>query len=115
MISRHSILEGTLQLYCEAVGIDYQDSMVDWRSLDEEQYMQFKNWLPWHILAVASTGFIPKTPSAHPDVKDLPNDVQNTIKENVPCYEQLYEKRLKAVKSNPALGHSGSTTTGSRR
>ena len=81
------VTETTLRLYCDAVGIDYQDPMIHWRPLDEEQYKEFEEWIPWVDVAANSTGFLPKTPSKYPDAKDLPEDVQKAIEEAMPFYD----------------------------
>ena len=69
--------------------------MVHWRPLKEEQWEEFKDWVDWVKVAMESDRFLPKTPSELPDIKDLPEMVQNSIKEAIPIYERLYEKRLR--------------------
>ena len=75
--------------------MDLQDSMVYWRPLNEEQWEEFKDWVPWVKIALESNRFLPKTPSMLPEIKDLPNVVQKSIEEAMPIYEKLYEKRLR--------------------
>ncbi len=87
--------ETTLKLYCKAVGLDYQDSMIHWKPLSEHLVKEFVEWGEWLDVAKQSNGFLKKTPSVLPEVKDLPPEVQQCVKDNIPFYQQLYEKRLK--------------------
>ena len=84
-----------MRLYCEAIEIDFQDSMIHWRPLNEEQYKEFEEWVPWVKVAIESKEFLPKTPSELPKFEDLPEVVQGANENAMPLCEQLYVKRLK--------------------
>ncbi len=84
-----------MRLYCDAVGIDYQDSMINWKPLTPEQFAEFKEWQEWCKTAIESTGIRKRTPSNLPDIHELPPDIQQCFKDNMPYYEKLYAMRLK--------------------
>ena len=83
-----------MKRYCEAVGIKFQNSMLQWQPLNEEQYKEFEEWVPSAEVALNTNGFLSKTPSDLPDVKDLPEVVQKAVEDNMPYYDALYEKRI---------------------
>ncbi len=60
--------ETTVKLYCDAVGIDFQECMLKWNPLTPAQYKQFEEWAPWLETALNSSGFLKKTPSKLPKV-----------------------------------------------
>ncbi len=89
------LLETYLRLWCDAVGLDFQDSMINWRPLTEEQLEQFKPWGDWVKEATNSDRFLQSTPSPV-DNSMLPEEVKICIQEAMPYYEKLYALRLKA-------------------
>ena len=91
-----------LRKYCEAVGIPYSDSLLQFEAGDE---IVRKNWLTsktllqgnktgsYYEAAFASSCFEPaKDP---PSDDDLPPDVVVLAKTGEPFYKELYERRLK--------------------
>ena len=66
-----AVSEGILRLYCEEVGIDFQDSMVNWNPLTEEQHCQFRQWVPWMSVVTESSTILKKSPTNLPEIADL--------------------------------------------
>ncbi len=89
----HFPVETYLRLWCDAVGIPYQDSMVNWRPMNEEQLKEFEPFGEWMARARDSTGFLPSTPKTI-DVSDLPQELKDLIQEQLPFYEKLHSMRL---------------------
>ncbi len=87
--------ETTLKLYCNAVGIDFQDSMLKWKTLTPEDKKEWEELSDWFQVVLNSAGFLTKSPSKYPDLSELPDDVQKSVEENIPFYQQMYEKRLR--------------------
>ena len=85
-----------MRKYCEAVGIDFQPSMINWKPMTPEmmEFMGFTEWQPWLETALDTNGFLKKDPSPLPNIKDLPQDVQDAIALNMPFYEELHAKRI---------------------
>ena len=94
--------KSVLRKYCEAVGIPYSDSLLQWEAGEE---IVRKNWLSsktllqgnktasYYEAAFASSCFEPaKDP---PSDDDLPPDVVVLAKNAEPFYKELYERRLK--------------------
>ena len=93
--------EGMLRLYCETLGIDFQESMLNWNPIDPEIYKnEWELSKDWVQVVLKATGFLKKPPSGYPDVKDLPKEVQVCIEENIPRYEQLYAQRIQPKQWN---------------
>ncbi len=90
-----------LQLYCDAVGIDFQDSMAHWPPLDQHNYAKLEEWKEAAKVVLESTGIWRKPPTTIPDVQNLPLEVQDSIQENLPLYEMLYAKRLRLPEALP--------------
>lgn len=88
------ISETVLRVYCEAIGIDYQDYMVNWRPLTPEQFAQFEEWTPWVGTVLESTGFLKSTPRPIKDLSTLPEDVQKCMNNAMRPYNNLHAKRL---------------------
>lgn len=89
------IPEGILRLYCNAVGIDFQHSMLKWKHLDEDLEALYQKWGEWLKVACESTGLTKPVPSELPEVKDLPPHVQKIIEDAVPLYCILHRRRLR--------------------
>ena len=70
------VSEETLKLFCEAVGIDYQETMVKWRPLNPQQIAEFEEWRPWVDRVLNSSGFLKSTPNPIEDLSTMPENVQ---------------------------------------
>ena len=86
-----------MKQYCEAIGIDFQQSMINWKPMTPEmmEFMGFTEWQPWLEVALDTNGFLKKDPSPLPDIKDLPQEVQDAIAHNLQFYEQVHEQRIR--------------------
>ncbi len=89
------VAEGILRLYCEAVGIDFQDCMINWKEVPQDLLKELEEWMEWMDTVLKAKGFLKKTPSKLPDLTDVPREVQQCVSDNIPFYEQLFAKRLK--------------------
>ena len=69
--------------------------MIQWKPFDEEQKKPYYAYEAFMKTFVESTHFLKKTPTQLPDVKDLPEEVQKVIEDDMPIYNFFYEKRLK--------------------
>ncbi len=94
-IIHFSILETYLRLWCDAVGLDFQDSMINWKSLTEEQLQQFEPLGDWVKTAKNSDRFL-QTSTSPVDMSMLPEEIKICIQEAMPHYEKLYALRLEA-------------------
>ncbi|ELT90072.1 hypothetical protein CAPTEDRAFT_218722 [Capitella teleta] len=87
--------ETMLRLYCDKVGIEFQDRMLNW---DEAPDMQvFHEWMPWFEGVLTSKTFQPsatkpKSPNVMPD---LPRHVVKAIDDNMPYYNKMHAVRLR--------------------
>ncbi|XP_072043326.1 uncharacterized protein [Amphiura filiformis] len=91
-----------LRQYCEAVGIPYNDSLLQWEAGDD---IIKKNWYVSKTLmvgnkignyygeALSSTKFNPA--SGAPLTADIPQDVVRLSDQAMPYYKELYDMRLK--------------------
>ncbi|BFZ54313.1 hypothetical protein PYCC9005_001347 [Savitreella phatthalungensis] len=77
--------------YCESVAIPYKEGMVEWKA---ERVESFDKWKGFHDDAQQSTGF--KEIKHDTEQEECwPAIVKDTIKENLPPYEYLRERRIK--------------------
>ncbi|XP_072022111.1 uncharacterized protein [Amphiura filiformis] len=91
-----------LRQYCEAVGIPYNESLLQWEAGDD---IIKKNWYVsktfmvgntignYYGAALSSTKFNPA--SEPPSTSEIPQDVVRLSEQAMPYYEELYEMRLK--------------------
>ncbi len=97
--TQHALISETiLRLYCDAVGIDFQDSMVHWPPMTAQHRAKFLEWEEAdHFMKAVfeSTGIRKKSPTQLPDVETQPWEVQECIRENLPLYQTLYDQRLR--------------------
>ena len=59
---------------------------------DKKEWEELSDWFQ---VVLNSAGFLTKSPSKYPDLSELPDDVQKSVEENIPFYQQMYEKRLR--------------------
>ncbi|XP_072029745.1 uncharacterized protein [Amphiura filiformis] len=94
----------TLRQFCEAVGIPYNDSLLEWPGNRDIM----KTWIGSRIAlqgnlleneggfyenALRSSSFLPST--ATPNRSELSEDVLKVADDALPFYEQMYQMRLK--------------------
>ena len=84
-----------MRLWCNAVGLDFQDSMINWRPLTEEQLKQFEPLGDWVETAKNTDRFLQSSHSQL-DNSMLPEEVKICIQEAMIHYEKLYALRLSA-------------------
>ncbi len=96
--------ESILRQYCDAVGIPYDDRLLQWEAGDN---IVKKNWYVsntvirgnkfanYYARAFASTKFLPVKESADSSTDALPPDVVRLCEKAEPYYKQLYEMRLR--------------------
>ena len=53
-----NISEPMMRLYCEKVGIKFEDSMINWEHPVKDMSV-FENFIPWYEDLLASTSFKP--------------------------------------------------------
>ena len=94
-----------LKLYCNRVGLKYDDSITSWKP---GQVEAFKLWDGWHDAVINSSGFrINNDTQREIDEKEkklkefqenvLPKEVQDEIKKAFVIYDKLYQQRLYSV------------------
>lgn len=107
-----------LKLYCSKVGIEFEQSMIDWNETQQQMtvardvtyaglklgmtsqlciFLQvFKDWLPWFEGVLTSSTFKPSDtrPKSPMKLPDLPPHVQKSIDECMPLYREMHAARL---------------------
>ena len=68
--------------------------MLHWKPLSNEHMEEFKEWVPFVKAMLESKGLEQKSASLPPDTSNLPDDVQKTVTDAQPFYEELYKLRL---------------------
>ena len=100
LCSVRSISEGTLRAYCSKVGVAYNDSMVHWRPLTQEQREVFSRIKGPNMLffraVLSSTEFKQHKPS-EPNIEDINEKYRDIIEEAMPLYIKLRELKLEPV------------------
>jgi hypothetical protein len=80
--------ERTLRLLCEAIGVDFSESMLSWPpGFRETDGIWAKHW---YGEVAKTTSFRPY----HPARYELPENLRELYKHCRDCYEKLYEHRL---------------------
>jgi Sulfotransferase domain len=81
--------EGTLRLLCEAVGVEFSESMLSWRSgLRDTDGIWARHWY----------GEVAKTTSFqsyHPTQYEVPQRFREIYERCRECYERLFACRLR--------------------
>lgn len=90
------IAETMFRLYCETVGISFEDRMLNWEDCPAELDV-FKDWMPWFEGVLTTKTFQPSAtkPKSPMVMPELPRHVQNAIEENLTYYNKMYDCRLK--------------------
>ena len=80
--------EGTLRLLCEAVGVEFSESMLSWRSgLRDTDGIWARQW---YGEVAKTTSFQPY----HPAPSEVPARLREIYRHCCECYQRLYEYRL---------------------
>ncbi|XP_072047152.1 uncharacterized protein [Amphiura filiformis] len=92
-----------VEQYCSGVGIPFSDSLLEWPSSIDviKKWKVARRTLHANMLqtggffdaALHSSRFNP--PKEMPSVTELPEDVIPCVEASMPCYQQMYEMRLK--------------------
>ena len=96
--------EGTMQSYCEALGLEYQKNMTKWTPGPVPQWTS-PICLGWHEDVLKSSGIIPRKNKSQAqdggalDMEDMPAEVVDTIEMSMPCFEALYSVRIRPKNS----------------
>ncbi|KAK7501271.1 hypothetical protein BaRGS_00007396 [Batillaria attramentaria] len=100
--------ENVLKAYCREVGLEYKDSMLDWKPLSDSEFQEvFGEWDPIWFENLRSSKTICR-PSCSPVTRSAAGDrnennsstdhedrLQKIIEECLPYFEEMYEMRLK--------------------
>ena len=89
------ILETVLRHFCQAVGIDYQDTMVNWTPIPEDCMEQLKPFQHAFKEAIDTNKFLPSTPKAFVKDDKLSEDVKTAITNAMPYYLKFKERSFK--------------------
>jgi hypothetical protein len=85
----------TLSVYCEAVGLTYDNSILTWDTATATQTWQM--WgTEWYETLMGSTGFAPPRSPRDVDLSELPAHVRASIDEALPLYQWLHDRRLRS-------------------
>ncbi|XP_072018881.1 uncharacterized protein [Amphiura filiformis] len=96
--------KSVVEQYCSGVGIPFSDSLLEWPSSIDviKKWKAARSLLHINMLqqtggfldaALHSSRFNP--PKEMPSVTELPEDVIPCVEASMPCYQQMYEMRLK--------------------
>ena len=86
-----------LKSYCEAVGLEYEETMTSW---EPGPVPEWDAWAGWHEDALKSSGFKARVKKNRDraclafDVEDLPPEVAGVVEECMPYYEALSAKKI---------------------
>lgn len=88
--------EVTFRLYCDKVGIKFEDRMLNWEETPQDLTV-FQEWMPWFEGVLTTNTFQPSAtkPKSPMIMPDLPRHVQKAIEENMVYYNKMYALRLK--------------------
>ncbi|XP_077983072.1 uncharacterized protein LOC144437914 [Glandiceps talaboti] len=88
----------TLQKYCQATGITFKESFLNWtpgnlENFPEPQRENPKLMAAYHENAVRSSCFQPSS-DQHIDLSELPEELQKWSETNMPLYEEMIRQKL---------------------
>ncbi len=88
--------EKMMQQYCMKTGLPYDKSMLTWTPGVVQDWTINKMHQIWHGNVINSSGFnVPKSQSSEISQSvHLPLEVQESIKESMPFYEDIYKYRI---------------------
>ncbi len=83
-----------MQAYCSAVGIDYEESMLTWKPMTDEEINEFGGDMsPLYGKVLSTTTFT--TDESTTEYTDLPLIIQDTVKRALPLYNQLSQHKIR--------------------
>ncbi len=82
-----------MQAYCCAVGIDYQESMLTWKPMTDEEINEFGGDMSPLYGKVLNTTTFTADESTN-EYSDLPLIIQETVKRALPLYNQLSQQKM---------------------
>ena len=89
-----------MRAYCREVGVAFNDSMVHWGPLTEEQRKVFSRIKGPNMLffraVLSSTEFIQQITSK-PDIGDIDEQYREVVEETMPLYLKMRELKLEPV------------------
>ncbi|XP_077983077.1 uncharacterized protein LOC144437918 [Glandiceps talaboti] len=88
----------TLQKYCQATGIPFRESFLNWKPGNFEHFHEGQRDNPnfmtaFHSNAVGSSRFHPSS-DQHVDVSELPEELQKWSETFMPLYEEMIHQKL---------------------
>ncbi|KAJ3056774.1 hypothetical protein HK097_004346 [Rhizophlyctis rosea] len=85
--------ERVIRRYCEEVGVEFSEGMLEW---EEGMPEQWKVWgdRGWHDVAVKSTG-IGKVEKKQEEEEEVPGYVREVVERCMPIYRQMWESRIR--------------------
>ncbi|CAD5118418.1 DgyrCDS7128 [Dimorphilus gyrociliatus] len=87
---------GILKKYCQKIGMEYKDSMIQWDDSSKSFQQNFtKMWHPWLKNAFTTKKFEDTLQGKKQD-KDMPEVFHEAIKESMHIYYELYKYKLEA-------------------
>ena len=89
------ILETVLRDFCQAVGIDYQDTMVNWTPISEDNMEQLKPYKDAYKLTINTNNFLPSTPKALGENEELSENMKSAINDAMPYYLKFKKRSTK--------------------
>ncbi len=69
--------------------------MLNWKPLTAEDTKSWEELSDWLQVVQKTIGFLKNTPSKYPDLDQLPDEVQQSVNDNIPFYQRMYDKRLR--------------------
>lgn len=83
-----------MRLYCDKIGLAYEDSMLHW-SAETEDLSVLNDWPAGWFGTLLKTNTFQKLHSHKmPDISSLPDVVKKAVEDSMPHYNVLYEKRF---------------------
>ncbi len=79
--------EGVLRRFCELVGLEYQDSMVNWPPIGADHAAQFNRIGDAFRLAKETSGFLKTTPTVKVTRDGFEKVIQDTVEQEMPVYQ----------------------------
>jgi len=102
--------EGVLRQYCESIGLDFREQMLEWDSEEAHEFAksQFEKWDGFHDDAIGSKDLKPrqhkKTPKSDDELyaewvekygQEAADMIKQTVADNVETYEYLKQYAIK--------------------
>ena len=85
--------EAVLRHFCTAVGIDYQDTMINWRPIPDSELPQLQAYGSYYKTAMETNKFLSSTPKQVVSSDQLSDKVIAAVDKAMPFYLKLRELR----------------------